>query len=114
MVTKPPEPQFLYLTTTGWKSGRKHRIEIWFVEYENKFYILSEGKERAHWIKNIMHNPRILFSVGDKTFEGSARIMNARNEQELSGQIKELMNAKYKWSDGLIAELAPRSPSGGR
>ena len=24
-------PQFLYLTTKGWKTGKQHKIEIWFV-----------------------------------------------------------------------------------
>lgn len=29
--------QFLYLDIGGWKTGRRHRIEIWFVEYGGKY-----------------------------------------------------------------------------
>jgi hypothetical protein len=29
----PKQPQLLYLTTIGWKTGKQHRIEIWFVEF---------------------------------------------------------------------------------
>jgi hypothetical protein len=41
---------FLYLTTKGWKTGQKHRIEIWFVGYDNKYFIMSETMESAHWV----------------------------------------------------------------
>ncbi len=37
------EPQFLYLTTIGRKSGKPHQIEIWFVEYQGCCYIVNEG-----------------------------------------------------------------------
>ena len=39
--------QFLYLATTGWKTGRQHRIEIWFVEYSGRYYIVSEHPGRT-------------------------------------------------------------------
>ena len=39
-------PQFLYLTTIGWKTGKQHRIEIWFVEHNNDRYVLH-GKGMA-------------------------------------------------------------------
>jgi len=34
------EEQFLYLTTKGWKTGKEHRIEIWFVSYDDKYYVI--------------------------------------------------------------------------
>jgi hypothetical protein len=37
--------QFLYLTTNGRKTTRQHTIEIWFIEYNKKYYILSERKK---------------------------------------------------------------------
>jgi deazaflavin-dependent oxidoreductase (nitroreductase family) len=101
--------QFLYLTTKGWKTGRTHRIEIWFVEHEEKFYILSEGKEHAHWIQNIMHSSAVSFSVGSDSFTGTARIIDPIKESKLAHRITELMAAKYKWNEGLIAELSPIS-----
>jgi F420H(2)-dependent quinone reductase len=57
-VTLEQEQQFLYLTTKGWKTGRQHEVEIWFVSYDDKYYLISERKEKAHWVQNIMHNPR--------------------------------------------------------
>jgi hypothetical protein len=52
MPSPPPPPpppsqlQFLYLTTKGWKTGKVHEIEIWFVEQNEKYYVLSEHKKK--------------------------------------------------------------------
>ena len=99
--------QFLYLNTTGWKSGRKHKIEIWYVEFNKKYYIVSERGERAHWVQNIKHNPAIEFKVSDKMSEGTARIVDPLKESELSARISKLMDSKFKWSQGLIVEIIP-------
>jgi deazaflavin-dependent oxidoreductase (nitroreductase family) len=100
-----PEPPFLYLTTSGWKTGRQHKIEIWFVEYNGRYYIISEREDNAHWVRNIMHNSKVSFSLNDTTFEGAARIVNREKESELATEVSKLMNTKYGWSEGVIVEL---------
>jgi hypothetical protein len=47
-VTNEQERQFLYLTTKGWRTGIQHEIEIWFVFYADKYYVVSERKEKDH------------------------------------------------------------------
>jgi len=95
--------QFLYLDTTGWKTGRRHRIEIWFVEHAGKYYVMSEGGERAHWVRNVMHNPKVSFSVAGSSLSGFARVVKEGNEQ-----VKKLMKEKYGWDSGLIVELSSK------
>jgi hypothetical protein len=99
------EDQFLYLVTNGWKTACQHRIEIWFVERGNKYYVMSEERERAHWVQNIMHNSKISFSAGGETFAGSGRVIE--NKDPAAEEVKKLMKAKYGWDEGLIVELAP-------
>jgi hypothetical protein len=99
--------QFLYLTTKGWKTGIQHRIEIWFASYAGKYYIISERKEKAHWVQNIIHNSTVMFTVNSNSFEGTARTVDKHTEHKLAGEIAGLMNTKYGWSDGLIVELTP-------
>jgi deazaflavin-dependent oxidoreductase (nitroreductase family) len=99
--------QFLYLTTLGWKSGKEHRIEIWFVEHNKRYYIISERLDSAHWVQNIKHNPAVSFSIDNRIFEGSARIVDQEKEAALSAEVLKLMDIKYKWSQGLIVELTP-------
>ncbi|MFL6340118.1 MAG: nitroreductase/quinone reductase family protein [Nitrososphaeraceae archaeon] len=101
------EPQFLYLTTLGWKTGKQHRIEIWFVEHNEKYYIISELLDCAHWVQNIKHNPTVSFSIGARIFKGTARIVDQEEEFALTTKVSKLMDTKYKWSRGMIVELSP-------
>jgi deazaflavin-dependent oxidoreductase (nitroreductase family) len=104
MSTKS-EPQFLYLNTSGWKSGRQHKVEIWFVEYDGRYYIISERENNAHWVQNILHNSKVTFSVNNTTFEGATRIVNRDIETESADEVSKLMNTKYGWSKCVIVEL---------
>lgn len=103
----------LYVTTTGWKTGNPHTIEIWFVAHNGRYYIVSEHRERAHWVQNIRRNPAITFCVGDQHFQGRGRIIDAATEPDLAAAVCALMDAKYDWSDGLIVELQPESKIAG-
>jgi deazaflavin-dependent oxidoreductase (nitroreductase family) len=97
--------QFLYLTTIGWKSRIEHKIEIWFVEYKDRYYIMSELQKKAHWVQNIIHNPRVSFTINDTIFTGTARIVEQDKESELTAEVSKLMSTKYGWNGGLIVEL---------
>jgi deazaflavin-dependent oxidoreductase (nitroreductase family) len=102
------EHEFLYLTTTGWKSKNPHEIEIWFVEHEGRFYLISEKRERAHWVQNIRRHSAVAFRVGDQTFKGIARAVDDDDEEELVHRIWTLMDKKYQWSTGLIVQLTAK------
>jgi deazaflavin-dependent oxidoreductase (nitroreductase family) len=97
------------LTTIGWKTGKQHRIEIWFVEYNKRYYLISERQRQAHWVQNIVHNPKVLFTVGHDRFEGTARIVDPDKESNSAvAEVLKLMDTKYGWDDGLIVELIPQ------
>ena len=95
------------MTTRGWKTGKEHRIEIWFVGYNKRYYIISERFDSAHWVQNIKHNTKVSFSINEIVFTGTARIIDQMKESGLAGEVSKLMNTKYKWSQGLIVELMP-------
>ena len=97
--------QFLYLTAVGWKSGKQHKIEIWFVENNKQYYVISERRKQAHWVQNILHNPRVSFVVNNTTFEGTARIVDQDKEPILAAEVSKLMSTKYGWNKGLLVEL---------
>jgi len=101
------QSQFLYLITKGWKTGKHRKIEIWYVDYNDKYYIMSEHHKHTHWVQNIIHNPRVLFTINEKTFEGTARLVDQEKDTKLASQIANLMSAKYKWDRGLIVEIIP-------
>ncbi|HEX3050424.1 MAG TPA: nitroreductase/quinone reductase family protein [Aggregatilineaceae bacterium] len=101
--------QFLYLTTKGWKSGEEHTVEIWFVEREGQYYLVSENREQSHWVQNIEYYPAVTFRVGPETIPGTARVVDPQVEPELAAAVSDLMDKKYGWSEGLIVELAPET-----
>jgi uncharacterized pyridoxamine 5'-phosphate oxidase family protein len=55
--------QFLYLTTNGRKTTKQHTIEIRFIEYIKRYYILSERKKASYWVQNIIVDPNVSFSI---------------------------------------------------
>ena len=71
------------------------------MQYNDKYYIMSERLNRAHWVQNIIHNPRISFTVNEKTFEGNAQIIDNDKESKLAAEVSNLMDAKY--IDGMRA-----------
>jgi deazaflavin-dependent oxidoreductase (nitroreductase family) len=101
-------PEYLYLTTTGWKSGNPHQIEIWFTELDGRYYLISEPGERAHWVQNLRRNPAVVFRLGSgRQVRGTGRIVEAAREAELAAVVFKLFSAKYDWNEGLIVELCP-------
>jgi deazaflavin-dependent oxidoreductase (nitroreductase family) len=96
---------FLYLTTTGRRTGLPREIEIWFTEREGRYYMIAEHGERANWVRNIRASAHVRVRVGDRQFEGTARILDADREPDLVRTVKALSDAKYGWSDGLIVEI---------
>jgi hypothetical protein len=55
LATWADEP-YAYLTTIGRRTGEPHRIEIWFAVHEGRVYLMSGGRDRADWVRNVMAN----------------------------------------------------------
>jgi len=100
---------YLYLTTTGRRSGRPREIEIWFTRRDERYYVIAETRERAHWVQNLVADPRVRWRVGDATFTGRARVVDAAGEPALSRTVQARVRRKYGWGDGLVIELTPDS-----
>jgi deazaflavin-dependent oxidoreductase (nitroreductase family) len=99
--------EYLYLTTTGRRSGMPRGIEIWFTERHGRIYIIAEHRERAQWVLNILADPQVRVRVGDRSFAAVARPVSDEHEPELVRLVKSLSDEKYGWSDGLVVEVTP-------
>jgi deazaflavin-dependent oxidoreductase (nitroreductase family) len=80
--------QFLYLTTKGRKTARQYTIEISFIEYNTRYYILSKHKKSSDWVQNIIFDPNVSFDVNNKTYKGYARIVDKSKEPMLAMQFQ--------------------------
>src|SRR2546426_12610184 len=96
---------FLYLTTTGHKTGLPREIEIWFVEAEGRLYILAEHGYKAHWVQNILANPRVHVRIGDQQWDGVARVLDPDKDADAYLKARQRAREKYSWGEGLPVEI---------
>jgi deazaflavin-dependent oxidoreductase (nitroreductase family) len=106
------DAEFLYLTTTGRRSGQPREIEIWFTHHEGRYYLIAEHRDQANWVQNLRANPRVHIRVAGSSMEGTARVMDAKAERTLWQKIQALSEKKYGWGDGLIVEITPVGEEG--
>jgi deazaflavin-dependent oxidoreductase (nitroreductase family) len=108
MSTKFPvyKDEFLYLTTTGRKSGQPHEIEIWYVPYQGRFYICAGSREGANWVQNLIAQPAVTFYVEGQARAGTARPLDVTADAATHEAVSDLFDQKYQWSDGLMVEVS--------
>jgi deazaflavin-dependent oxidoreductase (nitroreductase family) len=94
------EVAFCYVTTTGRTTGRPHRIEIWFGAAPDRdtIYLLSGGRERADWVRNLVASPRCEVEIGERPFIGYGRVVEGTDEDEIARTI---VHDKYASGDDL-------------
>ena len=99
--------KYFYLTTTGRRSGRPRRIEIWFTRHAGRYYLIAEHGLRAGWVQNLLADPAVRARVGTRSFRARARVVERGAERELVATVRMLSAAKYGWGDGLVVEISP-------
>ncbi|MGH9166242.1 MAG: nitroreductase/quinone reductase family protein [Acidimicrobiia bacterium] len=93
-ASRPADEDFCYLTTRGRTSGREHTIEIWFAwDGESVVYLLSGGRDRSDWVKNLQADPSVTLRIGAQMWSGRARLVEAGEEDE---RARSLVMAKYQ------------------
>jgi len=101
------DEQVLHLTTIGRITGRPREIEIWFIVCREKFYVFSEHREAAGWVKNIRRNSDVSVRVGGREMNAVARVLDYRKDRPLCDEVQAIAERKYGWGDGLPVEITP-------
>jgi len=99
--------QFVYITTTGRKTGLPRQIEIWFVELEDRLYILAEHGLKAKWVQNIIADPNVNVRLGNRQFRGVGRLLDEVKDGERYSKAQSAAREKYGWGEGLPVEITP-------
>ncbi|MEV4020475.1 nitroreductase/quinone reductase family protein [Nonomuraea angiospora] len=58
----PARDRTIDITTTGARTGRPRRIEVWFYRVDGQIY-LSTSPARRSWYANILKNPEFTFHL---------------------------------------------------
>lgn len=93
-----PADDYCYLTTTGRRTGRPHRIEIWYFADGETLYLLSGGGRSSDWVANLLAEPLVQVEIDGKLRNGCGRVLEGGEEAE---RARSLVFDKY----------APRSES---
>jgi deazaflavin-dependent oxidoreductase (nitroreductase family) len=86
------DEDYCYLTTIGRVSGEPREIEIWFGLDGSTVYMLSGGRDRSDWVKNLIREPRVSVRIAERTFEGRARVVSDPDED---ARARELLFDRY-------------------
>jgi deazaflavin-dependent oxidoreductase (nitroreductase family) len=98
---------FMYLTTVGRRTGRPHRVEMWFAVHDDRIYLRAGGRERADWVRNIRANPRVTVELGDETRAGIAHVVAVDSAEDEFA--RKLLVTKYGKSEDDLAEWGQTS-----
>jgi deazaflavin-dependent oxidoreductase (nitroreductase family) len=81
-LTAAADDDFCYLTTRGRRTGRPHEIEIWFAQDGSTLYLLSGGRDRSDWVRNLRVDPAVTVRLRDTSHEARARVVDDVTESE--------------------------------
>jgi len=95
------DERVLNLTTTGRQSGQPRTIEIWFVVYQQRCYLLAEHELQAHWVQNILAHPHVSLQIKGVRFRGRARILDREQDHAEWLAVANCSRQKYGWGEGL-------------
>jgi deazaflavin-dependent oxidoreductase (nitroreductase family) len=88
---------FCYLTTTGRVSGRPHTVEIWFALRGRTLYLLSGGRDRSDWVRNLLARPEVTVRLGRRDgpeLPARARLVEPGSDEDQLA--RDLVTAKYQ------------------
>jgi deazaflavin-dependent oxidoreductase (nitroreductase family) len=105
MMQDYSKEQFVYLTTTGRKTGLPREIEIWFVERDGCLYILAERGRNANWVRNILANPFVSVRLGGRRWRATGRVVEPDTDSALHSDVQDLARTKYGWGEGMPVEF---------
>jgi deazaflavin-dependent oxidoreductase (nitroreductase family) len=84
--------EYCYLTTRGRRTGRQHRIEIWFVAHDDAAYLLAGGA--GDWYRNLVADPSVTLEIEDERRETHARPVAVG--EPVNDLVRQAMVAKYQ------------------
>lgn len=105
LLSQLSKEEYCYLTTKGRRTGKPHKIEIWFGLNGSTVYLLSGGMDKSDWVKNLLKDPNATVRIAKHTFPAAARLVKDEKEEMMA---RSMLADKYKEreADGSLSEWA--------
>lgn len=85
------------IVTVGRVSRLPRPVRIWFSSVGDRVYLLSQDRDRAHWVRNAVAEPLVQIRIGkrreERAFEGRARVIGPDEPEDRIA--RETWAAKY-------------------
>jgi deazaflavin-dependent oxidoreductase (nitroreductase family) len=105
-----PADDFCYLETTGRRSGKPHRIEIWYARADRTLYLLAGAGRSSDWVRNVEVDHRVAVRLDDVDHHAVARVLDAPDDADEAERARTLVFDKYQPRyDGDLLEWRERS-----
>ena len=88
---------YCYVTTNGRRTGRPHRIEIWYAIHADTLYLLSGGGHSSDWVQNALVEPAVHVEVDGVRHVAQARVIEDADE---AARARSLVFEKYAARSG--------------
>jgi deazaflavin-dependent oxidoreductase (nitroreductase family) len=88
-----PADDYCYLTATGRRTGRRHRIEIWYAAEGDTLFLLAGAGRRSDWVQNLLADPAVSVEVDGGVRSATARVVEVEPE---AGRARSLVFEKYQ------------------
>ena len=122
---------YCYLTSTGRRTGRPHRIEIWYAKAGNTLYLLSGGGRSSDWVQNMLNDPAVMVEVEGVEHCAAGRVLaDDSDEAEVARdlvfdkyaatvgrrphRLASAITARRARPDRSVREVTGRGPTSGR
>lgn len=86
---------YCYLTTTGRRTGRPHRIEIWYAADGDILYLLAGGGGSSDWVRNLLAEPAVTVEIDGEVRRGRGRVCDDGDDGDEAQRARSLVFAKY-------------------
>jgi len=87
------DDDYCYLTTTGRRSGRPHRIEIWYAVHGDTLYLLAGAGRDSDWVRNLETEPTVSVELRGEMRAARGRILDGEGEE--AERARRLVFDKY-------------------
>ncbi|MEL7209326.1 MAG: nitroreductase family deazaflavin-dependent oxidoreductase [Actinomycetota bacterium] len=112
--------EYAYLTTTGRRTGRPHRVEIWFAVVDGTVWVGSGGGTASDWVANLLAEPQLSLEVGTHRWSATADVHRGLGDHPARARLLDrygdaTAEELSDWArDCLLVEIRPDRGSTGR
>ena len=86
---------YCYLTTTGRRTGRPHRIEIWYAAEGDTVYLLAGAGRGSDWVRNLEAEPAVVVELDGEDRAARGRVLDGPGDEAEARRARTVVFAKY-------------------